>query len=987
MPLMYGPRRSGRGRRLRRWVGALSAAAAVSGAAVAATHVVADASNASKASAHAPVGHFDSLTQAGDEVHVIAWAYDPDSASDQLNLWLDGVRSTYLTSHARPATAAKHPGHGVDLGVNVKLPVTKGGKHRVCIHAMDMPAKKHYTSLGCKTVNVAVNPQGAITSTSTAPGQLTVKGWTVDPDQQATSLGVTLLVDGTDATTGTANLTSPVAPSTTYPGAGTAHGFAVTVPITEGSHTVCVKAAGVGLGVKTAQVACKTVKVNFSPVGGVLSLKQARPSAKKTVASPGAVTLSGWASDPDEPTSPVTVSFTIDGVATGSPVVAGSDATGHTGHAFTTTLTLPGTSAIAPGKHRVCILAKNLGQYGKNDTVGCATVSVNFDPAAGIDSIAKTTPAQSATTAGAVVTGWATDPDTRGTTSVKLTVDGKAATPKATVPANGTGGSHSGHSFTATVALSDGTHTVCAVAVNVLNGTKNSAPACSSVSVNFDPFGHITSAGRVAGSTSLSISGWALDPDSATQPVQVTATVDGTADGGGSANVSRPDVIKAHPRYTGNHGYVLTLPTDSLSNPAGEHKVCISATNLGNGKGPVALGCSIVDAINPVAPSVPQTPAALAGYGGATISWTAPASDGGAPWSGYTITSSPGGITTTVDPTATSATITGLKPSTNYTFTVVATNVAGTSPAATTASVKTQAAPPPQTSPAPISTSRYTRNIVNSSASDLATMRREGAADAAANPSGHGYLILLDIGGQDDSRHGVLLSAGVRFVTYSDLVKNIEAYVDGYASKQKPSAPVTIAIGTNNDMDVSKSSGAVWANTVVDPVVSYTATRYPGVTIAGANDMEPGFSASYSATRSWLTGYLGATKAPFVFNGSADGCAWTTTNRGCNNGWKMSGLYQLAAGAAPIRILNLPQIYNDTMAAQWRYISLTGVRAGSPPIDFGGALTEWTACHQAGGCGSLTGNSAWSEMWSQLRAQPELKVSSLPYSTDLRIDR
>ena len=98
-----------------------------------------------------------------------------------------------------------------------------------------------------------------------------------------------------------------------------------------------------------------------------------------------------------------------------------------------------------------------------------------------------------------------------------------------------------------------------------------------------------------------------------------------------------------------------------------------------------------------------------------------------------------------------------------------------------------------------------------------------------------------------------------------------------------------------------------------------------------------------------------ATKAPFVFNGSADGCSWTAPAKGCNNGWTMAGLYQLAGGLAPTRIVNLPQIYNTTMPKQWKYISLTGVNAGSPRINFGGPLTEWTACDQAGGCGSITG--------------------------------
>jgi hypothetical protein len=124
-----------------------------------------------------------------------------------------------------------------------------------------------------------------------------------------------------------------------------------------------------------------------------------------------------------------------------------------------------------------------------------------------------------------------------------------------------------------------------------------------------------------------------------------------------------------------------------------------------------------------------------------------------------------------------------------------------------------------------------------------------------------------------------------------------------------------------------------------------------------------------------------------MFNGSADGCAWTATRRGCNNGWTMNGLYTLAAGAAPTRMVNLPQVYNYTMAAQWKYISLTGISYGHPRINFGGPLTEWTACAQAHSCYSLTGHTAWTALWNELQSHTKLRIGSLPYSTDLRIDR
>src|SRR5262249_40571098 len=160
--------------------------------------------------------------------------------------------------------------------------------------------------------------------------------------------------------------------------------------------------------------------------------------------------------------------------------------------------------------------------------------------------------------------------------------------------------------------------------------------------------------------------------------------------------------------------------------------------------------------------------------------------------------------------------------------------------AAVSNAVLTQREPPAQTTPAPISTSRYIRNVHGAAAADLAAMRAEGATDAAHNPSGHGYLVVLAVGGQDESRHGVILTAGIRFVSYADMVRDLDAYVDGYASQQRVSAPVTLAIATNNDIDVSWDSGVSFAHNVINPVRAYAA-RYPGVTVAGSDDMEPGF--------------------------------------------------------------------------------------------------------------------------------------------------
>lgn len=78
-------------------------------------------------------------------------------------------------------------------------------------------------------------------------------------------------------------------------------------------------------------------------------------------------------------------------------------------------------------------------------------------------------------------------------------------------------------------------------------------------------------------------------------------------------------------------------------------------------------------------PSAPAAPTGTAASGADTLSWSAPA-NGGYPITGYTVTSSPGGYTCTTTG-ATSCTVTGLTNGISYTFTVAATNSAGTGPA------------------------------------------------------------------------------------------------------------------------------------------------------------------------------------------------------------------------------------------------------------------------------------------------------------------
>ena len=110
----------------------------------------------------------------------------------------------------------------------------------------------------------------------------------------------------------------------------------------------------------------------------------------------------------------------------------------------------------------------------------------------------------------------------------------------------------------------------------------------------------------------------------------------------------------------------------------------LTLTNLPGASAPDASSVSITGTnglitLPAIAPGAPTIGAATAGDGQALVSFSAPTSDGGATITGYTVTSNPsGGVDSSVDPTSLSRVITGLSNGTAYTFTVTASNSAGT---------------------------------------------------------------------------------------------------------------------------------------------------------------------------------------------------------------------------------------------------------------------------------------------------------------------
>lgn len=91
-------------------------------------------------------------------------------------------------------------------------------------------------------------------------------------------------------------------------------------------------------------------------------------------------------------------------------------------------------------------------------------------------------------------------------------------------------------------------------------------------------------------------------------------------------------------------------------------------------------GASVVAGELPTAPNAPVIGTVIPGDGSAVVTFTPPSNNGNSRITSYVVTSQPGNITSS-GCTASPCTVTGLTNGTSYTFTVTATNWAGTSPA------------------------------------------------------------------------------------------------------------------------------------------------------------------------------------------------------------------------------------------------------------------------------------------------------------------
>ena len=297
-------------------------------------------------------------------------------------------------------------------------------------------------------------------------------------------------------------------------------------------------------------------------------------------ASPGRVTVRGWALDPSSSRS-IQVHVYVDGAGTplnaslSRPDVSAAYPGRGAAHGFAATVEAP------EGDRRVCLYAIGTGV---NVELSCRTVRVpSVSPVGSVDVL------QAQPGGGVLVRGWALDQETSASLRVRLSVDGAATTVTASGDRPDVGRAYPGlgtaHGFETVLRPAAGAREICVTAVNVGRGS-DARLDCRTVRVPGSvPSGRFDSAKSVAGG--IKVSGWALDGLTA-DPIAVHVYVDGRGTAL-RADAARTDIGRLYPGFGPRHGFSATLPAG-----AGRHEVCAYAIKAGTAGTGTLLSCKTV---------------------------------------------------------------------------------------------------------------------------------------------------------------------------------------------------------------------------------------------------------------------------------------------------------------------------------------------------------------------------------------------------------
>lgn len=242
----------------------------------------------------------------------------------------------------------------------------------------------------------------------------------------------------------------------------------------------------------------------------------------------------------------------------------------------------------------------------------------------------------------------------------------------------------------------------------------------------------------------------------------------------------------------------------------------IRADQAGNGSFDAATTVPQTFTVAAVTPGAPTIGTATAGNSQASVTFTAPANNGGSSITGYTVTSNPGGLTGSGS--SSPITVTGLTNGIAYTFTVTATNGAGTGGASAASNAITPASPQTITFANPgAQTYGTTPTLTATSTSGLAVSFTSATAAVCTITSG-GQLSFVTTGTctiqVDQAGDSTYLPA-----TQVSRSFTVNAVV--------PGAPTGISASPSGTGQISVAFTAP-ANTGGSPITGYTVTASPG---------------------------------------------------------------------------------------------------------------------------------------------------------------